>query len=535
MAGRRVAPGMQARVSVTMPGETNVGESTDRRSPRVLVFVVAYEAESTLSRVLERIPPSIWALDTEVLVIDDSSRDRTFEVGLLTAERVGHPVTVLYNSSNQGYGGNQKLGYAYALRYGFDFVVLLHGDGQYAPESIPDLLRPLIDGTSDAVFGSRMLVAGAARRGGMPLYKYAGNKILTWFQNRMLGARLSEFHSGFRAYRVSALGALPFERNSNVFHFDTEIIIQFLMAGFRVSEVPIPTYYGDEICRVDGLKYAKDVAVATVGSRLHRLNVLYDRKYDVGTSGNRRYGLKLGYPSSHSAALAAVPDASRVLDIGCGPGDFARELLKKRCRVDGADQEPPAEPSPFGTFITWREPEPLRVDLRQYDCVLLLDIIEHLREPERFLDALRAAAHSHQPKVIVTTGNVTFFVVRFQALLGHFNYGRRGILDLTHSRLFTFKTLCVLFEQCGFRVERVGGIPAPFPLALGDGRLGRALVTLNAFLIRLSRGLFSYQIFLVASPLPTVDALLDDAVAGSVARADAVRQGRPVVRTPEPA
>jgi glycosyltransferase involved in cell wall biosynthesis len=512
-----------------------VGEFTDRRPPRLLIFVVAYEAETTLSRVLERIPSSIWELDTEVLVIDDSSRDRTFEVGLLSAERVGHPVTVLYNARNQGYGGNQKLGYAYALRHGFDYVVLLHGDGQYAPESIPDLLRPLLDGTADAVFGSRMLQPGAARRGGMPLYKYVGNRILTWFQNRLLGVRFSEFHSGFRAYRASALCALPFERNSNVFHFDTEIIIQFLLGGFRVTEVPIPTYYGDEICRVDGIKYAKDVMLATVGSRLHRLNVLYDRKYDVDSSVNRRYSLKLGYESSHTVALAAVPDGSRVLDIGCGPGDLARELLKKRCSVDGADQAPPVEPSPFGTFTAWKEPETLEVDLSRYDVVLLLDIIEHLQEPERFLDGLRAAARAHQPAFVVTTGNVTFFVVRFQALLGHFNYGRRGILDLTHGRLYTFKTLRLLFEQCGFRVERLIGIPAPYPLALGDGWLGRVLVRINAFLIRLSRGLFSYQIFLVASPLPTVDALLDDAVAGSARKADAFRNAQTAARPQETA
>ena len=499
-----------------------MGEPAGRQPPRLLIFVVAYEAESTLSPVLERIPASIWALDTEVLVIDDSSRDRTFEVGLRSAGKVGHPVTVLYNARNQGYGGNQKLGYAYAIRHGFDYVVLLHGDGQYAPESIPDLLKPLLDGTADAVFGSRMLVAGAARRGGMPLYKLVGNRILTWFQNRMLGVRLSEFHSGFRAYRVSALAALPFERNSNVFHFDTEIIIQFLMGGFRVAEVPIPTYYGDEICRVDGIKYAKDVALATLGSRLHRLNVLYDRKYDVDATVNRRYSLKLGYASSHTATLEAVPEGARVLDIGCGPGDFARELIRKGCRVDGADQAPPVEPSPFGTFITWMEPEPLTVDLRRYDVVLLLDIIEHLREPERFLDGLRAASHGHQPTIVVTTGNVTFFVVRFQALLGNFNYGRRGILDLTHTRLYTFKTLRLLFEQCGFAIERMAGIPAPFPLAFGDGWFGRALVTLNAFLIRLSRGLFSYQILLTATPLPTVDALLDDTVAGSARRAGAI-------------
>ena len=120
-----------------------MSDSDGHRPPRVLIFVVAYEAQSTLTSVLLRIPSSIWSFDVEVLVIDDSSRDRTFEVGVQTAASVGHPVTVLYNAVNQGYGGNQKLGYAYALRHGFDFVVLLHGDGQYAPECIPDSTRTM--------------------------------------------------------------------------------------------------------------------------------------------------------------------------------------------------------------------------------------------------------------------------------------------------------------------------------------------------------------------------------------------------------
>ena len=305
---------------------------------RVLIFVVAYEAETTLAKVLERIPKSVHELDLEVLVIDDSSRDRTFEVGLQASERVRYRVTVLYNPTNQGYGGNQKLGYAYALRERFDFVLLLHGDGQYAPECIPDLLAPLLSGTADAVIGSRMLVPGAARRGGMPLYKFVGNKILTWFQNRLLGTSLSEFHSGYRAYRVSALRRIPFRFNANGFHFDTEIIIQLLLGNHRIVEVPIPTYYGDEICRVNGLWYARDVVMATAGSRLHRLNVLYDRRFDLEGGGNLRYGLKLGYESSHSRALDAVPEGARVLDIGCGPGDFAREMTRKGCVVDGVDQ-----------------------------------------------------------------------------------------------------------------------------------------------------------------------------------------------------
>lgn len=493
--------------------------------PKILIFVVAYEAESTLERVLARIPPEVFAFPTEILVIDDSSGDRTFEVGVRSAARSRHRVTLLFNNDNQGYGGNQKLGYTYALRHGFDFVVLLHGDGQYAPERIPDLLQPLIDGRADAVLGSRMLTRGGARKGGMPLYKFVGNKILTRTQNYLLGSRLSEFHSGFRAYRVSALARVPFEYNSNLFHFDTEIIIQLMLARCRIEEVPIPTYYGDEICRVNGLRYAKDVVRTTLASRLHGLGLLYDRKFDVEGPGNLHYRVKLGYRSSHTVAIDAVPAGARVLDIGCGPGFVSRELAKKNCRIVGVDRFPPGPTGVFEDFLVRDERAPLGLDLRDFDYVLLLDVIEHLKEPERFLEGLRRSAggRKREPKFIVTTGNVTFWIVRLQMLLGNFNYGKRGILDLTHTRLYTFRTLRALFEQCGFRVERLGGIPAPFPEALGLNRLSRFLVWVNDILIQVARGLFSYQIFMVVTATPTVDALLDDSMAGSPVKAAALR------------
>jgi glycosyltransferase involved in cell wall biosynthesis len=486
-------------------------------SSRVLVLVVAYEAEATLAQVLDRIPDGVWDHDAEVLVIDDSSRDATFATGLEWSRSSRHPIRVLYNRENQGYGGNQKLGYHYAIRHGFDFVVLLHGDGQYAPEAIPSLLAPLLDGSADAVLGSRMMVPGAARGGGMPLYKLIGNRILTVVQNRLLGSSLSEFHSGFRAYRVAALDAIPFPCNTDDFHFDTEIIIQLMLAGRRIREVPIPTYYGDEICRVDGIRYARDVVLTTCVSRLQRLNLLYDRKFDVAPPDgtNAYYDLKLGYPSSHTLALDAVPAGARVLDVGCGPGLFAAQLCARGCKVTGVDQFPPSDPAPFEEFVLWREGEPLPdLDLRRYDVVLLLDVVEHLRRPEALLDHLRRAARDprRRPAFVVTSGNVAFALVRLQALLGNFNYGKRGILDLTHTRLYTFASLRKLFEQCGYRVERTAGIPAPFPKALGAGRLSRALVRINQLLIRLARGLFAYQIFIVATPTPSLEALLDDSI-----------------------
>ena len=132
----------------------------------------------------------------------------------------------LRHPQNVGYGGNQKAGYTYAVDHGWDVVVMLHGDGQYAPEVMQDLVSPIVRGEADAVFGSRMMIKGGARQGGMPLYKYIGNRVLTTSQNAITGLRLSEWHSGYRAYRVSALAALPYVGNSNGFDFDTEIILQ---------------------------------------------------------------------------------------------------------------------------------------------------------------------------------------------------------------------------------------------------------------------------------------------------------------------
>ncbi len=227
---------------------------------RILIFIVAYNAERTIDAVLDRIPKELHTRQVEVLIIDDSSKDRTFQAGLKRETRAGDfRITILRNPENQGYGGNQKLGYRYAIEHGFDVVALLHGDGQYAPEKLPVLIEPFLNDEADVVFGSRMINKQDALAGGMPMYKWLGNQVLTTFQNTMLGSHLSEFHSGYRLYSTRALQRIPFERNSNDFHFDTDIIIQLHFAGQRIKEIPIPTFYGDEICHVNGLKYAWDI------------------------------------------------------------------------------------------------------------------------------------------------------------------------------------------------------------------------------------------------------------------------------------
>jgi glycosyltransferase involved in cell wall biosynthesis len=483
------------------------------RKTRVLIFIVAYNAERTIQPVLARIPVALLEYDTEILIIDDSSCDETFH----RAREFGEspfPITVLFNPVNQGYGGNQKIGFHFAIRKEFDFVALVHGDGQYAPECLPELLLPLANKEADAVFGSRMMSRADALRGGMPLYKYVGNRILTSIQNRLLHSSLSEFHSGYRLYSVEALRRIPFQRNTNDFHFDTEIIIQLFRAGLLVRELPIPTYYGDEICRVNGLKYAFNVVKATLLARAHDVSLLHQRKYDVAPVGHANYQPKFGYESPHSLALESVAAGSAVADIGCASGYMARELKRKNCTVTGIDQFPISRDVPVDHFIQHDLNEKdFPVEAGSFDYILLLDVIEHLQSPESFVDALRSSCSTGTgPKIVVSTGNIAFFVTRFMLLSGFFNYGRRGILDITHTRLFTFGTMQALFEQAGYVIAEVRGVPAPFPLAIGDNCISRFLIDVNKLLIKLSRPLFSYQIFMIVRPLPTLEELLESAI-----------------------
>jgi glycosyltransferase involved in cell wall biosynthesis len=478
-------------------------------SPRLLIFIVAYNADRTLETVLDRIPESAWQYGTRVLVIDDASQDETFEVGVhYTSGHTARDIEVLVNPVNQGYGGNQKLGYQYAIDHGFDVVALLHGNGQYAPEKLGELAAPVLSGEADAVLGTRMSSPKAAFAGGMPLYKLVGNRILTGIQNRLLGSSLSEFHSGYRVYSVEALRRIPFQINTDDYHFDTEILIQLFRLGMRVREIPIPVYYGDEIGRVKGLGYAWQVIRTTAASRIHDMGVLYQRRYEL-RSEDQIYQLKLGYTSSHTVALARVEPAARVLDIGCGRGLLARELANKGCSVHGVDDIGQGMSPALEEFTRHNlDQGPPQLDLSEYDVVLLLDVIEHLAAPEDFLDAVRRLPGATRPSFLISVPNVAFAPLRARLLLGGLEYGREGVLDLTHRRLFTIRSLRRLLAQYGFDIHGLRGVPAPYPKAFGDNWFSRSLLAVNQMLIRLSRGLFSYQIFVVATARPTVGALL---------------------------
>lgn len=487
---------------------------------KVLVFIVAYNAEKKIVSVLERIPHVLSSLcDLTILIIDDCSKDDTARV---SQEYLNHGFwctsVVLRNQTNQMYGGNQKIGYRYAIDNGFDVVALLHGDGQYAPECLPQLLQPFLDNnTTGAVFGSRMLNKREALKGGMPFYKFVGNQVLTRLQNALIGSNLSEFHTGYRLYSVDVLRHIPFDLNTNDFHFDTEIIVQLFFSKAKVVELPIPTHYGDEICHVNGLQYAWDVTKASIKARLIKFGIFFDPKYELSGENRVNYVSKLDFLSTHSLAMSLIPEKSVVLDLGCADGYLSKQLHhEKNCTVTSVDREF-NKTIPGCTYIPCDLNSELPdVSWQEFDVVLLLDVIEHLTNPENFLARLRLMLSGNEKvKVIISSGNVCFFVTRLMMLLGQFNYGRRGILDITHVRLLNVSTLHRLLRYAAYEILKKGYVPPPYPLALGINSVSKFMLFVNKILAGVLPGLFAYQVLYVVRPRPTIEWLLEQAISSS--------------------
>jgi glycosyltransferase involved in cell wall biosynthesis len=249
-------------------------------SKKIAIFIPTYNAAKTLPTLLDRIPQEIKDRVEEIFIMDDASEDNTHLIGIGYKQQSGLGNLKIYrNEKNQGYGGNQKLAYQYAIDHGFDLVVMLHGDAQYAPEKIPALLEPFEKDEADMVFGSR--IKGDPLKGGMPLIKFIGNRVLTWIENQVLGLDLSEYHSGFRVYSVQALKKIPFQKLSNDFHFDTDIIIHFKIQGLRIAERPIPTYYGSEKSHVKIFSYGFNILASLWGYYLHKKGWKKNAKFDA--------------------------------------------------------------------------------------------------------------------------------------------------------------------------------------------------------------------------------------------------------------
>ncbi|MCX7764087.1 MAG: glycosyltransferase family 2 protein [Bacteroidia bacterium] len=242
---------------------------------KVVVVLPAYNAEATLEATLREIDQN---LVDEIVLVDDASQDRTVEL----ARRLGLEHIIIHER-NKGYGGNQKTCYTYALQLGADIVIMLHPDYQYTPKLLPAMAHLVASGLYSVVLGSRIL-GGGALRGGMPLYKYIANRFLTAFQNLFLGAKLSEYHTGYRAYSREVLEKIPWQRNSDDFIFDNEFLSQVIYAGFPIGEVSCPTRYFPEASSINfrrSVWYGLGVIRVTIQHVLARWGIYRHPRYHI--------------------------------------------------------------------------------------------------------------------------------------------------------------------------------------------------------------------------------------------------------------
>jgi glycosyltransferase involved in cell wall biosynthesis len=263
---------------------------------RLVVVMPAYNAESTVEKTLRDIPEGFA---DDVVLVDDASRDQTAEV----AARLG--LVVLKHPKNRGYGGNQKTCYREALRLGGDVVVMLHPDYQYSPKLVVAMASMIASGQYDVVLGSRIL-CGSAIRGGMPIYKYVMNRILTLIQNVLMGAKVSEYHTGYRAFSRQVLETLPLEENSDDFVFDNEMLAQAFYFGFNTGEVSCPTRYEPESSSISlkrSIKYGFGVLRTTMQFRLQKWGLA---KYPIFDKAGRTLKTTDGLANAQTVSTGQV-------------------------------------------------------------------------------------------------------------------------------------------------------------------------------------------------------------------------------------
>jgi glycosyltransferase involved in cell wall biosynthesis len=474
--------------------------------PKFGVLVLTYNASKLIKKTIGRIDPRLEPLIEEIFIFDDNSPDNTFDVA--KSELAESPwkskLNIFKNPKNLRYGGNQKAGYSYAIDKGLDYVIMLHGDGQYAPEYIVDLMVPAVVENYDVVFASRMMRKKDALRGGMPFYKFVGNQVLTRFENMILGTKLYEFHSGYRMYSTSILKKMPINANTNEFHFDTEIIIQCRHLGAPIKEVPIQTFYGDEECNVDGFRYAWDVVKAVIKYRMHQLHLTRIGSYIV----NRDfiYTRKLSPYGSHEKMLAQIPKGkeNKILCVGDSDGLLYRTLKEKGYVVTVVDSRPLentlVEESDYIQCI----PEKFSSlnFKREFDAILLCDYLPKIVKPREFLEEIKKYIKM-EGKLILSVPNIAIWIYRLSLFIGRFNYADRGPLDRNHLRFFTKFSIEQDLLNSGCVVDSIEATSLPFEVVFSSSGKSKFLKLLDGLYYCLAsvwHKMFAYQFVLTAKP-----------------------------------
>jgi methionine biosynthesis protein MetW len=409
------------------------------------------------------------------------------------------------DSGHSGYGGTRKAAFEYARLCGLDIAIHMRA-GLHPPELLPDLVYPLLADPWRITLASRWVRRLEAWRAGLPLVRLLAHTATTEIQNRLLGLRLRDYHSSYRAFPMRVVERIPFQLNANHRSFDTEMLIQCRALGLDIHEVSAPPDWREYRTDSAGLRSVLRGIGTSIDYRLHQLHLTRRGQYFVDTGVH--YTLKRSATGSHMQIAEQIKPGSRVLDLGCSQGLLARPLREKRVSVTGVDAAPQERLAAELEAFHRRELEqPLELPTgRAFDYVVVSDVIEHLGNRNQLLRNARRYL-KEGGRLIISTPNIALWFYRFSLLVGRFEYGPRGVLDHTHVHLFTRATFRREVEKAGFHVlgERVTALPFEVVFeSTGRSRLVRSLARFYHLLARLWPELFAYQ-FILEAEITTLD------------------------------
>jgi SAM-dependent methyltransferase len=467
--------------------------------PRFTLFLFDCGDTDAIRKTVERIPESLdeW-LDEVVVMLDSPSH----QLASAPDDRVGtrnFEVRFHRPPRDSGYGAARKAAFEYALLKRVDFAIVMRGDASHPPERLPELIRATLADPS------RLLLATRTSRPAPSLHGVA-HRLATFFQNRVLGLRLRDYHTSFRVYPTQALERIPFQLDSNESHFDAEILVQFRALGVSIREERIVDGRGGDGTGSDELSHGLASCATAVGYRLHQFHLTRDGRFLV--DHDVHYTLKLSETSSHMQIVSAIRPDSQVLDLGCSQGLLARPLQQKNVRVTGVDVGPGDRLARELAQYHQRDlEEPLDIPAeRVFDYVVCADVIEHLRRRTQLLRSARRYL-KQDGRLIISTPNVALWFYRLSLLAGRFEYGPRGVLDETHVHLYTGATFRREVEKAGFQVLRQRVTALPFEVVFestGRSRFVRYLASSYHWLARLWPSMFAYQ-FVLEAEITTLD------------------------------
>lgn len=489
-------------------------------APRMGLFLFVCANPDVLREVLDRIPSAVARWFEEIVVMQERSASRDRPVPLHRLGDRWSNVRVQRLPRDAGYGGARKAALEYALLKRFDHVVMMRGDGRHPPASLPALIEPIHTDPAQMVFAYRQMRLPDEPGSWTLLPQRVAHRLATAFQNRLLGLRLRDYHSGFRLYAMQAITRIPYQLDADDHRFDMQLVIQCRVLGVPVAEVPATPIWREYPTHRAGLNEVLRACRCAIDYRLHQFHLLRLGQYFV--EQDVRYTLKHSRTGSHMQIVDAIAPGTSVLDLGCSQGLLARPLRGKNVRITGVDIEPAgARTDDLDAYFQRDLDLPLDLPLKQeFDYIVISDVIEHLRNRAQLLRGARRFL-KEGGRLIISTPNIALWFYRLSLLAGRFEYGPRGVLDETHVHLFTRATFRREVEKAGFFVLRERVTALPFEVVFestGRSRLIRVVNRAYHTLARIWPTLFAYQHILEAE-ITTLD---EEWSSGSVPSADSL-------------